>query len=141
MPHNALKNGVQNLLTSNNEIDDLTDVINIENPTRKQRYVFKTMLGWAEQNNITPRNLHVDGTIEDENGEEHESPVDQVPVESKEQLIVLADLNGNLDKIFYSKKGEATGRNITKDFDPCEGIELSSETEITESLTPHITRK
>jgi hypothetical protein len=141
MPHNALKNGVQNLLTSNNEIDDLTDVINIENPTRKQRYVFKTMLGWAEQNNITPRNLHVDGTIEDENGEEHNSPVDQVPVESKEQLIVLADLNGNLDKIFYSKKGEATGRNITEDFDPCEGIELSSETEITDSLTPHITRK
>lgn len=140
MPRQTLKNGFNKLFEGNNNIDDITDVINIENPTRKQLYVFKTMLGWAEANGITPRNLHVDGTIEDENGNEHESPVDQVPIESKEQLIVLADMDGNLDKIFYSKKGEATGKNITKDFDPCEAIELSSEAPIDDSITPHLTR-
>jgi len=140
MPRQTLKDRFNKLFDGSSDIDDITDIINIENPTRKQLYVFKTMLGWAEANNITPRNLHVDGTIEDENGNEHESPIDQVPVESKEQVIVLADKDGKLDKIFYSKKGEATGKNITKDFDPCEAIELSSETSIDDSITPHLTR-
>lgn len=141
MPKQTVQNIVNRFVSESDTIDDITEVINIENPTPKQLYFFKTMLGWAEANDITPRNLHVDGTIEGQNGDEHNSPIDQVPVESKEQLIVLADHNGNLDKILYSKKGDANGRSIVNDLSAMEAIEISDTTNISKTIQPHLTDK
>lgn len=126
----------------NNINDKIDELINIENPTQKQLYVFKTILGWAENNDITPQTLHVDGRVEDDEGDVHNSPIDQVPVESKEQLIVLADHDANLDKIFFSPEGSADGRNIINSLDAMEGIELTEETptfeeELEEHLSAH----
>lgn len=119
--------------------DKLEEMVNIEELTAKQEYVFKTILGWADKEGITPRNIHIDGTVEDQNGNEHDSPVDQVPIESKEQLIVLAGPNGELDKIFFSPKDSADGINVTKSLNPMEGIELTEETStFEEQIDDHV---
>ena len=141
MPKQKLQSVVDRFISKNESIDDINEIINIKNPAEKQRYFFKTMLGWAEANGIEPRNLHVDGTIEDVNGETHDSPVDHVPVESKEQLIVLADNSGDLDKILYSKKGTASGRSVVKDLDPMESIGLSDEAQLSTTVKPHLEQR
>jgi len=140
MPRETLQNAINRFLSENECVDDINEIINIENPTKKQLYFFKTMLGWAESNGITPRNLHIDGTIEDTNGDTHDSPVDHVPVEAKEQLIVLADNEGTLDKILYSKKGSASGRSIVKDLNPMESVEISDATEMSKTIQPHLSQ-
>jgi len=138
MPRQTLQNAVDKFLSQTEGVDDITEVINIENPTKKQIYFFKTMLGWAESNNIQPRNLHVDGTIEDVNGETYDTPVDHVPVEAKEQLIILADNDGNLDKVLYSKKGTASGRSIITELDPMEAIGISESAELSTTVQFHL---
>jgi len=138
MPRQTLQDALDRFLSKNEGIDDISEVINIQNPTEKQLYFFKTMLGWAESNGINPRNLHVDGTIEDVNGDTHESPIDHVPVESKEQLLVLADNDGNLDKILYSKKGTADGRSVIRELEPMEAVNLSEDSKISTTIEQHI---
>lgn len=133
----------QETTTNYSSVDqEVIELINITDPSRKQLHVFKTILGWAEEQDIDAQTIHVDGRVEDADGEIHQSPVDQVPVESKEQLIVLADHDANLDKVFFSPEGSTDGRNIIESLDPMEGIELTEETptfeeELEEHLSVH----
>ena len=106
-------------------LQNIEDHICIEEPSETQKYCFKTMLAWADQQDFTPDTLHIDGTVEDQTGTKHDSPVRELPHEDDNQLLVLADHNGEFDRIIFSEKGHKTGRVLVDKLSEMCGIDLT----------------